>query len=257
MIQINLVPDVKLELVRTQRHRRIVISSIIITLIVAASITVILALYVFVYQNLAKSSNVSTIQQLDTKFRGIDDIGKTVTLSNQLTKINETHDEAHKTMPSRIFDVLAAASSKGTDNSVSITSISMDAAQKTISITALTDNKGFDAADVFRKNVESMTISYVDVGADGSIPERKDDNVQSFVMAQEVSLSDLSSGQDDKDKRQKVSFKLSFIYDVKVFSPQISIVSIRGLGKGNVTDSYTRLPQSLFSSSSETEGDQQ
>jgi hypothetical protein len=257
MIQINLVPDVKLELVRTQRHRRIVISSIVVVLIAVAAITTLLAIYVFVYQNLMKGNNANQIKQLDAQFQSIDDIGKTVTLSNQLTKINETHNETHKTMSSRIFDILAVASSKGTDNSVSITSISMDATQNIISITAQTDNRGFDAADVFRKNIESMTFSYVDVNGDGSIPEKKDDNVQSFLMAQDVSLSDLASGQDDKDKRQKVSFKLTFTYDAKVFSPQISVVSIQGLGKGNVTDSYTRLPQSLFSTSPETEGAKQ
>lgn len=255
MIQINLVPDVKLELVRTQRHRRVVISSAVIILIATTAVTAMLGIYVFGLQNLMKSSNHSNITQLDAEFQAIDDVGKTVTISNQFSKINGTHDAGHKAMTSRIFDVLAAASSKGTDNSVSITSISLDTEMETISITAQTDKKGFDAAEVFKKNIESMTISYVKADQDGSIPDPTKENVERFLMAKEVNLSDLSSGKDEKDSRQKVSFKLSFVYDPLLFSSELEVVSIEGLAEGNVTDSYTRLPDSLFSTSEDPEED--
>lgn len=262
MIQINLVPEVKLELIRAQKHRRVVISVVTIAIIVAISITVLLALYVFMIQNLQISSGKDTIIDKHREFISRPDIQKSVTIANQIANIDTTHE--NKNMMSRIFDILAVASSKGTDNSVSITTIDVNAEQSTISVTGQTDVKGFEAADVFRKNIEAMQVYYIAMNPDGTYDKSAD--AESFPLATQVSLSDLSLGRDSTDGQQHVTFKLSLTYDEKLFSPSIHIVRIQGLEKGNVTDSYSRLPLCLFatddqqtdceSTSDTTEGDQ-
>ena len=52
MIEINLVPDVKQELIRAQRSRTVVVTFSILTGIIALGIVVLLLLYVFGVQTL-------------------------------------------------------------------------------------------------------------------------------------------------------------------------------------------------------------
>lgn len=253
MIQINLVPDVKLELIKAQRHRRTVMYVVVLASAIAGAVTVLLALYVFGYQNFDITQKGETIKTNDAKFQSLRDVEKTATITNQFAKINETHND--KPMTSRIFDFLAVASSKGTDNSISINTINLDTSQHTITVTAQTDIKGFEAADVFRKNVENLEVSYVPVDENGEYD--KNGESDNFRLAQEVNMTDLSLGRDDKDARQKVSFKLSFTYDDRFFSPSIYVLKLKGLTDGNVTDSYTRLPKSLFGDGLTDEGAKQ
>ena len=245
MIQINLVPEVKLDLIKAQRHRRMIISGVTIAIIAAVSITALLGIYVFAIQKLQIKSGAKSITDSHRKFIEIEDINKSVTIANQIANIDKTHES--KNMTSRIFDVLAVASSKGTDNSVSATTIDLDTERKTITITGQTDVLGFEAADVFRKNMEAMKVYYVPMNQDGTY-NKSDTTGEEFILASEVNLSDLSLGRNGADGQQRVTFKLSIVYDDRLFSSQIHILKIQGLNKGNVTDSYSGLPQSLFSS---------
>lgn len=249
MIQINLVPDVKLELIRAQRHRNMVISSAIIVMIASVAVVVILG-FVIGGQALYEKTLTDKITKLDKEFRGIKDIDKTVTIQNQLQSIQSTHEQ--KAMTSRIFDVLLEASAKDTDNSVSLNSFTVDAANKTISLVAQTDKRGFDAAEVFRKNIEGMKMYYVDADSNTlpnefkKEPETKRKDEDSVKIASDVTLSDLSYSESDKDRRKTVSFRLTFGYNPLLFDETKDILRIRGIDRGNVTDSYKRLPQSLF-----------
>lgn len=255
MIQINLVPDVKLELIKAQRHRNMVISSSIIVMI-ASAVTVVILGFVIGGQALYENTVTDKITKLDEKFRGMKDVDKMVTIQNQLKSIQSTHEQ--KVMSSRIFDLLAEASAKDTDNSVSLNSFSVDATNKTISLVAQTDKRGFDAAEVFRKNIEGMKMYYVDANSDTlpnefkKEPETKRKDESNVKIASEVTLSDLSYSESDKDKRKTVSFRLTFNYDPLLFDETKDILRIRGIDRGNVTDSYKRLPQSLFDTTGTT-----
>ncbi len=252
MIQVNLVPDVKLELIKAQRHRNIVISSSIIVMVASVGVLVLLG-FVIGGQALYTNSLTGQIKDQDEKFRGIADIDKTVTIQNQLESIQTTHEQ--KAMTSRIFNMLLEASAKGTDNSVTFNTFSIDTASNTISLVAQTDKRGFDAAEVFRKNIEGMELYYKTADSETQPNEFKKepltqaDDEQSVLIASDVTLSDLSYAQNDQDQRKTVSFRLTFTYDPLLFDEKIDILRIRGLDRGNVTDSYKRLPQSLFDTS--------
>ena len=118
MIQINLLPDTKLELVRLQRSRLVVASVAVMVMIASAVILVLLAAYVFGVQSVLVRNATNNIAQANEEFRSIEDIEKTVTVSNQLGYIQSSHES--KTMTSRIFALLAEASAEGTENSVAI-----------------------------------------------------------------------------------------------------------------------------------------
>lgn len=256
MIQVNLVPDVKLELIRAQRHRNWVVSVAVISMLASVAIVVILGL-VIGGQALASGSVSKKIETADRKFQGMEDVDKTVTIQNQLASIQSTHDQ--KAMTSRIFDLLAEASAKGTDNSVSLTSFSVDTISKTVSLLAQTDTRGFEAAEVFRKNIDNMQVYFLDREGDAlehvpnefldkPVVERKGE--RKATIASDVVLSDVAYAHVDGQTQRTVNFRLSFTYNDLLFDGTKDILRIRGLERGNVTDSYTRLPESLFSSSS-------
>lgn len=264
MIQVNLVPDVKLELIRAQRHRNMIISIAIITMIASAGVVALLGTFIG-YQAVRENWLTSDIKKKDQEFRNKPDIDKTVTIQNQLASIQATHEQ--KAMTSRIFDLLVEASATGTDNSVTYNMFNIDTTEKTISLVAQTDKRGFDAAEVFRKNIEGMKLYYVaydgDTGKDkipnefleNPVTEQKGKE-QSVFVAHDVSLSDLSYAENDQDKRKTVSFRLTFSYDPLLFDEKIDVLRIRGLGRGNVTDSYQRIPESLFEATTSTSGGQ-
>lgn len=257
MIQLNLVPDVKLELIKAQQHRNIVISSAIVVMIASVGVLVLLG-FIIGGQALYTNNLTSQIKDKDQEFRKIADIENTVTVQNQLTSIQSTHEQ--KAMTSRVFNMLLEASAQGTDNSVTLNSFSVDTATSTIALVAQTDTRGFDAAEVFRKNIEGMKMFYVEADPEEAPnefkdePRTQDENELSVPIASEVNLSDLSYSQSDEDRRKTVSFRLTFVYDPLLFDPKVDILRIRGLDRGNVTDSYKRLPQSLFDTSEAANG---
>ncbi|MBH2007920.1 hypothetical protein I8H83_04940 [Candidatus Saccharibacteria bacterium] len=257
MVQINLVPDVKLELIRAQRHRNIVISTAILVMIASVGIVVLLGVAIG-YQAVRTTFLTGQIKDRDEEFRKKPDIAKMVTIQNQLKSIQATHEQ--KAMTSRIFDVLLEATAKDTDNSVTFNSFTIDSTEKTISLVVQTDKRGFDAAEVFRKNIEGMQLYYIPANKDTVPNEFKSEPVlqqrgeKSELIAQDVSLSDLAYSESDKDKRKTVSFRLTFTYNPLLFDETIDILRIRGLARGNVTDSYKRLPGSLFESTGSNGG---
>lgn len=259
MIQVNLIPDVKLELVKSQRHRTFVMFGSLIVIAASVGVLVVLSTYVFGVQKVLISNATNTIKQEDEKFRDIEDIEKTVTVSNQLRHIQASHE--NKAMTSRIFALLAEASAEGTENSVTIESFDIDTTQNSIIISAKTQHRGFDAAEVFRKNMEGMKMFYVEPKKDAMATELSDspltksNNEQSIKIASDVVLSDMVLARDDQAEAsaESVSFKVRFTYDPLLFSEKIDMLRIRGLDRGNVTDSYTRLPQSLFAASTTKE----
>lgn len=129
MVQFNLLPDIKLQYIKTQRLRRMILG--VSSIVTAASIglTVILFLTVSVYQkqklnNLSKDidKSVKTLQQTQ-------DLNKILTVQNQLNSLQGFHDK--KVVASRLTIFL----DKVTPANVSINNITVDFMTPKITIT--------------------------------------------------------------------------------------------------------------------------
>ena len=105
MIEINLVPDVKLELLRVRRNRTAVVSASILISLISGGIVVLLALYVFAGQTLAGRSLDGTIDEQSKKLSSVEDLSEMLTIQSQLTQLSATHD--NKTVTSRLFDLIS------------------------------------------------------------------------------------------------------------------------------------------------------
>ncbi len=230
MIEINLIPDVKRELLRAQRTRATVISSSIIVSIIAAGLVVALVLYVFGVQTVRSVYLDGQIKEGSEKLAEEEDLSKMLTMQNQLTKINDLN--AQKKMDSRIFDVLAAVIPPA-PNEAQVSQVNIDAEESTIRLEGQT--RGYDSMEVFKKTIDSAVIVYND--ADGE--------EQTVKLADNISVSETSFGA-NSDNQKVLRFTLTFTYADELFSPEIETLTIKLSVNGNVTDSYLGIPKSVF-----------
>ena len=104
MIEINLLPNVKRELLKTRAMRNRVIS--ISFLVGGASIAAVVVLALILGSQIAAEAvQNGVIKGVETiKLMAVEDLNKVVTIQHQLTKINEQH--SGKKINSRVFDVV-------------------------------------------------------------------------------------------------------------------------------------------------------
>jgi Tfp pilus assembly protein PilN len=231
MIEINLVPDVKQELLNAQRVRTSVISLSIIVGLATVGIVVVLAIWVFVVQAARGALADGAIKEESAKLAEIEDISNTLTIQNQLSKLSSMHDS--KNIDSRVFDILTTIN-PAAPNNVSITNLSLDSATKTIRIEA--QASGYPALEVFKKTIEATKFQFT-----------KDGQKQTVPLASQIDDSSDRSYGEDASGAQVLRFSLSFMYPDELFSRQSADAVIVAPTRSNVTDSFLGVPTSLFS----------
>lgn len=229
MIEINLIPDVKRELIKAQRTRGIVISSSIIAGIIAISIVVILAIYVFGAQTVRNNIADATIEEKGAELLAVEDLSKMLTLQNQLEVISSVNSV--KNIDSRVFDMLAALIPPS-PNEAQISQISLDSEAMTVRIEGQT--RSFDSMEVFTKTIDAAVLVYDNEGEEMQVK-----------LATEIATSDTSYGE-DSDGNKKFRFVLSFVYPEELFDATIDEVNFKLIVNGNVTDSYLGIPKTIF-----------
>jgi len=132
MIQLNLLPDVKLEYIKAQRQRRLVTSASIAAA-VAALLLLILLLSVSGLQKKHISDLTADIKRQTAQLQAKPDISKILTVQNQLDSLTALH--AGKPAAARVFDYL----NQVTPTQVSINNFNVDFTQNTITITGDAD----------------------------------------------------------------------------------------------------------------------
>lgn len=229
MIEINLIPDVKQELLKAQRTRAAVISAAILTCIIAGGIVVSLALYVFGVQTVRGAFADQQIKDGAAKLAQVEDLSKMLTIQNQIDTINILSDK--KKIDSRMFDVLSAVIPPA-PNEVQISELKLDTETGTITLDGQT--RAFDSMEVFKKTIGSSIIVYNEEGEEKQV-----------YLASEISTSDVSFGENDSGQKV-LRFTLSFKYPEELFSAKIPVITIKLSIDGNVTDSYLGIPKSIF-----------
>lgn len=237
MIEINLIPDVKKELLKAQRARTIVISGAIITSIIAGGVVVLLLAYIYGFQGLREASLDGEIKDQAATLAEVEDLSKILTIQNQLTKIESLNEQ--KQIDSRIFNVISAVVPPE-PNSVQISKVEIDAEASTIMLDGQT--RAFDSMEVFKKTLDSAIVVYTEAGEEVSLPLST--NLDTGQVAYGV----------DANNQKVVLFSLSFEYPEELFSSSIASIDIKLSVDGNVTDSYLGIPRSIFTTPAVREG---
>jgi hypothetical protein len=239
MIEINLVPDVKQELIKAERVRASVISLSIIVGIGAVGVVVMLAIWVFGVQYGRGILADQSIATESKKLAQVTDLPRTLTIQHQLSLLSAMHDT--KSIDSRIFDVLSTINPPA-PNTVAVTNLTLDSTTKTIKISAQAPN-GFPALETFRKTISATTFDSTTNGQKQSVP-----------LANQLNVSEQSYGQDATGARV-LRFTISFTYPSNLFTRTAQNAVIVAPTKSNVTDSFLGVPNSLFTQkASDTQG---
>lgn len=230
MIEINLIPDVKQELIRARMIRSAVISGAIVTTIIAAAVVVILSVYVFGVQTVRGAVADDAIKKGSTQLAGVEDLSKILTIQNQLTKINMLNND--KTVDSRVFELLQAVIPPA-PNDVHVSSLVVDADAQSVTFEGQTPT--YPSLEAFKKTIAAANIRYTDSSK----------TQQTVPLASDLSISNISYGEDSTGTKV-LRFTVSFTYATELFSPTAINPTIVLVNGGNVTDSYLGIPKSIF-----------
>lgn len=230
MIQVNLIPDIKRELLRAQQMRRTAISIAIFAGVVAAGVVIALGVILgvqIVHENIARENIKKEYKTLVS----VDNIENVLTIQNQLKSIQSYQDK--RTIDSRLFDVLGAINPTE-PNSVKFSSIKLDPVGQIITIEGTAVN-GYAATETFRKTILNTTVE----SGSGS-------DLVKVPLATVVTIGETSYGE-AADGARVLRFTVSFAYSDGLFDNSLkSIKIVTPTAKVDVTDSKTRVPESLF-----------
>lgn len=157
MIQFNLLPDVKLEYIKTQRTKHMVISIATIVGGVALGLLVLMFVLVNVIQRQHLNSLNKNIQTNIKKLQSTPDLDKILTIQNQLKSLPSLHNS--KPVSSRYFDFLTQL----TPDKASLSQAKIDFTANTISLTGTAD-----ALSTVDKYVDTLKFTNYLVGGDSA-----------------------------------------------------------------------------------------
>jgi hypothetical protein cdiviTM7_02674 len=235
MIEINLLPNVKRELLKTRVMRNRVISISFLVGGVSIAAVVVLAL-ILGSQFAAEAVQGGVIKDRNDKLMAVEDLNKVVTIQHQLTKINEQH--SGKKINSRIFDVVTAVNPVAPNN-VSFSDIKVNPGSKTITLEGSAVN-GYSALETLKKTILNTKVQTTD-----------GDKSSEVSLTKEIKDGDTSFGENSEGKKV-LQFSFSFEYAEELLAPANNgtVSVLTPTGKVDVTDSRQGIPDSLFKSNS-------
>lgn len=224
-MQLNLLPAVKMEYIKAQRSRRLVLSvSVLVT--VAALALLLLLLSVSGLQKKHLSDLNKDIATESNKLQSEPQINKMLTVQNQLGSLTQLH--ATEPAASRVFTYL----NQVTPVNVSITDFSIDFTQQTATITGTSAN----LADVNQ---------YIDTLKHATFTT-KDNNTPQPAFSNIV-LSSFSINTDTADAGQAANYTISLSYDTTIFdNTQNVTLSVPKLTTTRLTTDQSQPKTDLF-----------
>lgn len=222
MIQLNLLPDVKMAYIKAQRTRRLMLS-ISVLIAVAAIALLVLLLSVSGLQKKHLNDLSSDIKSESQELESRPQIDRMLTVQNQLNSLTPLHAESPAA--ARLFSFL----NQVTPANVNITDLKIDFTQQTATITGTSDS----LVNV-NKYIDTLKLTTFTVdGEDDSQPAFSDIVLSSFS---------LDTGSDTPG--QAANYTISLSYDQTIFDANQDVK----LSVSNVatTRSEVAQPNALF-----------
>lgn len=230
MIGINLLPDVKKEFIKTQRTRNMVVGVSIIAMFIAVGATVALALVVLLVQNGLIAVQRGNVKDHQKTLASKTEIGKYLTIQNQLDTLKVLHGKDSKSIYSRLFDYLVTLN-PAAPNNVGLSDVKVDRLAKTIALQG--SAKDFKTLDIFKNTLEKAMLNYT---VDG---EKQEESVFRSVDMKSAVLSDANG-------KPIVSFEFELEYIPSAFEPGLANAQLV-VPRQVVSDSQANAPSQLFS----------
>ncbi len=195
MIQLNLLPDVKLQYIKAQRSRRLVLS---IAIVVGTAAIALLAILLTVdgLQKKHLSDLNRDIASETSQLQGKKDINKILTVQNQLESLTALH--AGKPAGTRLFTYL----NEVTPANVDITDLTVDFTKQTVTITGTAG-----ALSSVNKYVDTLKFTNYTT----------DKTTGTSHAFNSVVLSNFGLGTNASNTSQPASYTIMLAYDKNIF----------------------------------------
>jgi len=155
MIQLNLLPDLKKEFIKSQKNKGLVISISLMVTLGALGLSVLLFIYVNFVQQVQINLATDDIKHKVTDLKGVKDIDKYLTIQNQLSSITALHDG--KGAYSRLFTFLNVLN-PSTPNNINLSNLQIAQGEKSISFVGTTAS--FQTLNVFVDTLKNAEVTY-------------------------------------------------------------------------------------------------
>lgn len=243
MIELNLLPDVKLEYIKAQRMRRLVVSFSIVVAAVSVA-----ALLILLFANAVQKKHINDltkdVDQASSELKNKPGINRVLTVQNQLNSLGTMH--AAKPAAPRLFTYL----NQTTPNEVTISNFTIDFVGSKVSFTGSSDSLASVNKYVDTLKFTSYTI---DGKEQTSTPATNSTQVKAF---KDIVLSSFGLGQSSNGNGTTATYNITLVYDPVIFDNTKDVQLI--VPKLTTTRSSVDNPADLFkkvsqpSSSSET-----
>ncbi len=105
MAQLNLLPDIKIEFLRTTRNKRLIIGISLLVIVASVAVLGLLGSVVYVFQKKNLGDLNKDITTYNTQLKNTPELDKVLTIQNQLTSLTGLHED--KAVASRLYGYLA------------------------------------------------------------------------------------------------------------------------------------------------------
>jgi hypothetical protein len=148
MVQFNLLPDVKLEFIRTRRRKRAIVA--LSTLMTAGSLAILVSTFMVanIYQRVTLSRLDKEIKNSSEKLKTTADIDSVLTIQSQLQSLPELH--AKKPVASRLFGYLTQ---------VTPAQVSISRVQVAFDLGTMEISGGADKIETINKFVDTLKFT--------------------------------------------------------------------------------------------------
>ena len=222
MIQLNLLPQVKINFIKSQKLKRTALLVCIPIMAISILTVILLAYIVYGSQKSNLSSTNDKANALTNQLNGVVGLGKILTVQNQLNNLDNLH--ATKPITSRIFDWLEQL----TPNRVTISNLTIDYPTNTITLEGAAPS-----TNLINQFADTLKFtSYTDNKTNGASPNAFSD----------VVLSNFSF---NADGGLIVDYTIKFNFDPTLFNVQTSDIKLV-IPNQVTTRSQTENPGLLF-----------
>lgn len=201
MIQFNLLPDVKLQYIKAQRLKRLVIVMSTLVSGVCLAVFIVLFLYVRVSQKQEIADLTDDINKSKSTLQQAG-IGKVLTIQNQLTSLSNLHGQ--KVISSRLFGYLT----KVTPSQATISTVNVDFLANTMSIQG-----NADSLPTINKFVDTLKFTEYPSA-------EKDENGNPILKRafKNVVLANYSIGGDKAGESARLGYTINFVFEPVIFA---------------------------------------
>lgn len=232
MIQVNLLPDVKLEFLKARQLKRTVLSISVLVSAISLGVFVLFFIIVNVVQVIYLDNLDNDIKVRTAQLKAMPDIAKILTIQNQLNALPGLHSD--KPVSSRIFTYIKQLAPQ----EASIESLTVNFDEQSMSIEG-------SARDLASVNKFADTLKFTSY----SVSQTKATN-RAFS---EVVLAQFGVSQQTSDNSDKTaSYTITLKYSPEIFNSDISTKLT--IPNRVTTRSETEKPVSIFGTETQGEG---